>query len=57
MDAAFVRAAHALGMPVQGWTVDDEAEMERFLDLGVDAIMSDHVTKLKAVFERRGLWR
>lgn len=57
VDAAFVRAAHARGMPVQVWTVDEEAEMERFLDLGVDAIMSDHVTKLKAVFERRDLWR
>lgn len=57
VDAAFVRAAHARGMPVQVWTVDEEAEMERFLDLGVDAIMSDHVTRLKAVFERRDLWR
>ena len=44
-------------MPVQVWTVDEEAEMERFLDLGVDGLMSDHVTMLKAVFERRGLWR
>ena len=29
VDAAFVRAAHARGMPVQVWTVDEEAEMER----------------------------
>ena len=57
VDAAFVRAAHARGLPVQVWTVDEEAEMERFLDLGVDAIMSDHVTRLKAVFERRNVWR
>lgn len=57
VDAAFVRAAHARGMPVQVWTVDEEAEMERFLDLGVDGVMSDHVTRLKAVFERRNLWR
>ena len=57
VDAPFVRAAHARGMPVQVWTVDEETEMERFLDLGVDAIMSDQVTRLKAVFERRDLWR
>ena len=57
VDAAFLRAAHARGMPVQVWTVDDEAEMERLLDLGVDGIMSDRVTALKNVFERRGLWR
>ncbi|MCY3621052.1 MAG: glycerophosphodiester phosphodiesterase family protein [Gammaproteobacteria bacterium] len=56
VDAAFVRAAHARGMPVQVWTVDEEAEMERLLDLGVDGVMSDHLTTLKAVFERRGLW-
>ena len=56
VDTAFVRAAHARGMPVQVWTVDEETEMERFLDLGVDGIMSDHVTTLKAVFERRNIW-
>ncbi len=56
VDDAFVRAAHARGMPVQVWTIDEEAEMERFLDLGVDAIMSDQVTRLKAVFERRNIW-
>ena len=57
VDPAFLRAAHARGMPVQVWTVDDEAEMERLLDLGVDGIMTDRVTVLKKVFERRGLWR
>ena len=39
------------------WTVDDEAEMERLLDLGADGIMTDRVTALKNVFQRRGLWR
>lgn len=57
VDAAFLRAAHARGMPVQVWTVNDDAEMQRLLDLGADGIMSDRVTALKGVFERRGLWR
>ena len=57
VDTAFLRAAHARGMPVQVWTVDDDAEMERLLDLGADGIMSDRVTALKNVFDRRGLWR
>jgi len=57
VDAAFVRTAHARGMPVQVWTVNDEDEMQRLLDLGVDGIMSDRVTALKGVFEGRNLWR
>ena len=57
VDAAFLRAAHRRGVPVQVWTVDDEAAMERLLDLGVDGIMSDRVTVLKDVFVRRSLWR
>ena len=57
VDAAFLRAAHTRGMPVQVWTVNDDAEMERLLDLGADGIMSDRVTALKDVFKRRGLWR
>ena len=57
VDAAFLRAAHRRGIPVQVWTVDEEAEMHRLLDLGVDGIMSDQVTVLKDVFFRRGLWR
>ena len=52
----FLRAARALGMPVHVWTIDDEAEMERLLDLGVDGIMTDRPTLLKAVLERRGQW-
>ena len=55
-DAAFVRTAHDRGMPVQVWTVNDEQEMERLLDLGVDGIMTDRASTLKHVFERHGLW-
>ncbi|MCY4012257.1 MAG: glycerophosphodiester phosphodiesterase [Gammaproteobacteria bacterium] len=57
VDAAFLRSAHARGMPVQVWTVNDDAEMAHLLDLGADGIMSDRVTALKDLFERRGLWR
>ena len=54
--ARMVRAAHARGIPVQVWTVDDEAEMDRLLDLGVDALMTDRPALLKAVLQRRGQW-
>ena len=38
------------------WTIDDEAEIDRLLDLGVDGIMTDHPELLRQVFERRGVW-
>ena len=56
IDRRFVRAAHRSGLPVHVWTVDDEAEMEFLLDLGVDGIMTDRPRILKKVLEARGLW-
>ncbi len=51
----FVAAAHDLDMEVHVWTINDEDEMERLLDLGVDGLMSDFPARARAVFERRGL--
>lgn len=56
VDAAFVRAAHRLGLQVHVWTIDDPDEMEALLDLGVDGIMTDRPAVLRAVLERRGQW-
>jgi glycerophosphoryl diester phosphodiesterase len=56
IDRRFVKAAHRAGLPVHVWTVDDAAEMEILLDLGVDGIMTDRPRLLKQVMEARGLW-
>ena len=56
VDRAFLRAAAHHGLQVHVWTVDDEPEMDRLLDLGVDGIMTGRPSLLKAVLQRRGQW-
>jgi glycerophosphoryl diester phosphodiesterase len=56
VDSRFVTEAHRRDVRVHVWTIDDAAEMERLLDLGVDGIMSDRPAVLKEVLERRSQW-
>lgn len=49
----FVETCHDAGLPVHVWTIDDEAQMDELLDLGVDGLMTDRAPTLRAVIARR----
>ncbi|MEM7675003.1 MAG: glycerophosphodiester phosphodiesterase [Myxococcota bacterium] len=55
-DKRFIDAAHRLGLKVHVWTINEENEMRRLLDLGVDGLITDRPTLLKQVLESRGQW-
>jgi len=56
VSAAFVEAVHRAGAQVHVWTIDDAAQIEALLDLGVDGIITDRADVLKDVLVRRGSW-
>ncbi len=49
VDAANLSEAHALGLSVVVWTVNDEAQIQRMIELGVDGIISDYPDVLRRV--------
>jgi glycerophosphoryl diester phosphodiesterase len=54
VDERFVEAAHAHGMAVHVWTIEEESEMEELCGLGVDGIITDRPTALVEVLDRLG---
>lgn len=53
---ALLTRAHAAGVKVHVWTVNDADTMARLLDMGVDGILTDHADLLKQVLHARGQW-
>ena len=54
VDAAVVSWFRARGLAVFVWTVDEEADMRRLLDLGVQGVMTDRPDRLARVLGRPG---
>lgn len=52
----FLDTAHRAGLEVHVWTINEPAEMNRLLDLGVDGIMTDQPGTLRQVLDDRGWW-
>lgn len=48
-DAAFVSAAHAVGLAVLPWTVNEPADIARVLEAGVDALVTDYPARAVAI--------
>jgi glycerophosphoryl diester phosphodiesterase len=51
--ADLVRAAHARGLRVVPWTVNDVREMSALIDLGVDGLVTDEPSLARAVADAR----
>ena len=53
VDATVVERAHAQGRVVHVWTINEETDMRRLLDLGVDGIVTDEAELLARVLASR----
>jgi len=51
-----IRRAHANGVQVHVWTIDEQAEMIELLDRGVDGLITDRTDILSDVLRSRGQW-
>ncbi|MGA8256861.1 MAG: glycerophosphodiester phosphodiesterase [Nocardioides sp.] len=52
-----IRRAHALNRHVHVWTINEVAEIETLLELGVDGFVTDRTDTLKDVLVEHGRWR
>jgi glycerophosphoryl diester phosphodiesterase len=48
----FVDAAHGRGLEVHAWTINETADMQRLVELGVDGIITDYPDRLMEVVGR-----
>ena len=55
LSPALVAEAHALGLMVVPWTVNDPKDMERAIALGIDGLITDYPDRLRTVLAAKGI--
>lgn len=55
LDAGQVKEAQALGLQVLAWTVNEPAQIEAMLGLGVNGIVTDRPDRVREAMARRGM--
>lgn len=55
VDGDKVRDAQSLGLRVVVWTVNEQQDIERMLDFGVDGIISDYPDRVRSLLSARGM--
>jgi glycerophosphoryl diester phosphodiesterase len=55
LDPRLLGEAHALGLTVVPWTVNDPKDMERAIALGVDGLITDYPDRLRAVLQSKDI--
>jgi glycerophosphoryl diester phosphodiesterase len=55
LDAGLVAEAKALGLTTISWTVNETADMERIVALGVDGLITDYPDRAKAILDTKGI--
>jgi len=49
---SMINTAHKKGMLFHVWTINDESDMEKYLNMGVDGVMTDYPDKLTNVLKK-----
>lgn len=54
--ASLIRRLQRLGLQVHYWTINTRRDIERLLDAGADAIISDEIYLLRQILQERDAW-
>ena len=55
MDAKQLEEAHALGLQVKVWTVNEVEDARRLVEMGVDALITDYPERMRTQLLALGL--